>query len=480
MHKPLKTLVSVAVIGIMATSAAHAGSFSLYTESSVVALGNYAAGSAAEAVDASTGWYNPAGLALIHSKQAVFGGTGVFPVSKLTGSTAFRTSPNLAYVQSFDGIDGALDAFVPNFHAAMPVGENVTLGISGVAPFGLATDWDVRSPMRYQATLTELITSNISPELGAKVTDNFAVGAGLDLQFARVKFNRILGAPTLFTGTPIPANTLDSISYNKGNSFGVGFHAGVMGMFNDNHTRLGVNYQSVMRHTFHGHSTLTGRLANPGLKIASSAQFFTLSNPEASVRSNELSSNPIELPDIVTVSGYHDVNDTIAVLGSFVWTGWSTFKDIQLNNVVAPSIGAAAAGLPLTVVSVNSTSSQNYKDTWRLAGGINYRLNPLWLIRVGGGYDETPTNDIDRDIRIADVSRWALSAGAHYQVRPTIGLDIGYTHLFSTEDPFINRTDAVSTTSTFSVNAPTGDVGADLVGLQVVWTMDQPMQISSK
>ncbi|HAT8971145.1 TPA: transporter, partial [Legionella pneumophila subsp. pneumophila] len=70
-HKPLRTLVSTAVLGVLATGTLNAGGFSLYTEGAGYTIGNFAAGVAAEAADASTGWYNPAGLVLIRDQQAV-------------------------------------------------------------------------------------------------------------------------------------------------------------------------------------------------------------------------------------------------------------------------------------------------------------------------------------------------------------------------------------------------------------------------
>ncbi|MDP3269966.1 MAG: outer membrane protein transport protein [Legionella sp.] len=471
MHKPLRSLVSAAVIGVLTTTAAHAGGFSLYTEGSAYATGNFAAGIAAEAADASTGWYNPAGLSLLHEKQAVFGGVGVFPKAELTGTSTFAAAP-VPYVQNFNGIDGGENAFVPSFHAALPVGANTTVGISMIAPFGLATDWGPQSSVRYQATFTELLTTNLSPEIGSRLSDNFAVGAGLDLQYARVKFNRMLGAPTIYGNVIPPFNAagVDSLSYNKGNSVGVGYHVGAMGIFNDQHTRIGLNYQSHMRHKFNGYSRLTGPLANPA------SIFGPVTPPAVSIsRSNDLTSNSVNLPDIVTLSGYHDVNEKLALLGSVVFTGWSSFKEIQLNNVAAPSIGLAGT----TQVRVNSLSPQNYSDAWRAAIGANYRFNDAWMLRVGGGYDQTPTNDIDRDVRLPDADRWALSIGAHYQMRDTIGFDVGYTHLFGANDAIINRTDALSTTSSYNVNA-LGKARADLVGAQVVWTLDPPPVVATK
>lgn len=467
-HKPLRTLVNAAVVGILTASAAHAGGFSLYTESSPAATGNFAAGVAAEGADASIGWYNPAGLVLIHEKQSVFGGVGVFPKIALSGSSTFRSSPPaLVSTQTFTDLNGADNGLVPSFHYALPVSDNTTFGVSMVSPFGLATDWKPDSPVRYQATYTEIITTNLSPEFGTRLTDNFSFGAGLDLQYARVKFNRMLGLPTIFGTIVTPGNpfTADTESFNKGNSIGFGFHTGVMGMFNDNHTRVGLNYQSAVRHKFHGFSRLTGLLANNNANI-----FNPLLTPTV-VKGLGLSSNSIHLPDIVTLSGFHNLNEKFDLLGSVVYTGWGSFKTIRLNNVVAPSVSSTGV---VTQVRANSSSEQNYKDAWRFSVGANYHVNDAIMLRAGAGYDETPTNDVDRDVRLPDASRYALSVGAHYQMRENLGMDIGYTHLFSKNNSGVNKTDAITPTSSFGVNA-TSSSHADLVGAQLVWTMDHPV-----
>ncbi|WP_115222668.1 OmpP1/FadL family transporter [Legionella donaldsonii] len=471
MQKPMRTIVSAAVVAMMASTIANAGSFSLYTESTASAVGNYAAGVAAEAADASTGWYNPAGLALIRQQQVVVGAVGVFPSSELTGTSTFRTVGLPPFGQTFSGIQGAKDAVVPSFHYALPLGENATFGLSIVSPFGLVTDWDKTSQVRYGATISELITTNVSPEIGGKLTENLALGGGIDFQYARVKFNRILGEPALMQAFGFPPSFVDSMSYNKGDSFGIGFHAGVLTMFNDNHTRIGLNYQSQMKHKFNGYSRLGGRYASPGFNVINPVSVAT-ATPNNTIWNNNLSSNDIDLPEIVTLSAYQDVNEKLALLGSVVYTGWHSLRTIQLNNALtsAPVVG---------VVKVISASIEDYDNAWRFALGANYHVNEQLMLRVGGGYDQTPTTNLHRSIRIPDSDRWALSIGAHYQLKPEIGVDVGYTHLFATGDRRINRTDPVSSFSTYNINADI-DAHADLVGIQAVWTIDKPVPVATK
>lgn len=453
MRTPIRTIISIAVAGIMANQAAVAGGFSLYTEGSAAEIGNFAAGAAAEGADASIGYYNPAGLVLIHQQEAIFSGVGVFPSTKLEGTSIFSATPYPNYTQTFHNLQGGKNALVPALHYAKPLNDRATFGLSVTSPFGLSTEYSNRSPIRYAATLTELMTINISPELGGKLTDNFAIGAGVDFQWARVKFNRMLGSPVLLQLTNQSPFLLDSESYNQGHSFGVGFHAGVLGMFNDNHTRIGLNYQSRMKHQFNGYSVLTGRLADE-----------SLANPNAVFRSNNLNSNSVSLPDMTTLSAYQDINEHWAILGSAIYAGWDTFKTIQLNNVAAFTSGVGQG-------FVNSTSPEDYQNAWRFAVGANYRINTQWMLRTGLGYDETPTVDAHRDARLPDANRYAASIGGHYQMRPAIGFDLGYTYLWAKKDPKLNYTTPLGTTAGYTVNAR-GKVHAQLVGLQAVWTID--------
>jgi len=468
MYKPIRTLVSSAVLAVIASTSAHAGGFSLYTEGNGYSVGNFGAGVAAEARDASTAWYNPAGLVLIHEQQAVFGGVGVFPTSKLSGTTTYNT-PNplaplttLTYSQNFTDLDGAENAFVPSFHYAHPLGENATFGFSVVSPFGLSTLWGGSDPVRYAAEKSELIVINASPSIGGKLTEHLFIGAGIDLQYAKVKFNSYLGSPALTNALLVSPRALDSLSYNKGHSTGVGFHAGGMFVFNDNHSRIGVNYESKVKHKFNGFSELRGPLANTATNVLAPATYAN-----GTFRVNNLQSNRVEFPEVVTLSGYHDVNNRVAVLGSVVYTGWHVLRAIQLKNVAAGSPNALGF---VNNVTVNSTSVENYRNAWRWAVGTNIQVNEQWMVRLGGGHDETPTQDIFRTVRLPDADRWALSAGAHYQYRPDLGFDIGYTYLWADSAPTINKTQQIGT-STFNVKAR-GDAHAHLIGVQATWKID--------
>jgi long-chain fatty acid transport protein len=457
-QRSIKHLAYAASLVFLMNTPARAGGFSLYTESSVSELSVFAAGSAAEAPDASIGWYNPAGLVLIPQDEILFSGIGVLPSTSVSGTSSYNTDGVPSYVQSFEGLQGGRNAMLPTLHLAHPLGERAALGLSILSPFGLSTNWAGDSALRYAGTFTELLTLNVAPEIGGFLFDNLAIGLGLDLQWARVTFNAVAGSPAdlqylqSFGGTLAPT-MLDSRSENTGSSFGVGFHAGLLAFFNDEHTRIGLNFQSAVPHRFEGTSTLTGPLADPDPN---------LENTTAVYRLNTLSSNDIRLPNITTLSVYQDMNEQWAMLASVVFTGWSVFKTTDLESVAGYSV---ETGLQ---TPINILTPQHYRNTWRAALGTTYQFNQRWMLRLGSGYDQTPTVNSARDARLPDVDRWAVTFGLHYQPRTSITFDAGYVYLWGNGRSSIHKTQVFNEQSNVRVDG-WGVNHAQLVGFQAVW-----------
>src|SRR2546427_13154252 len=72
----------VSALGLLAGSEVHAAAFALY-EQGVSGLGNAYAGAAAVAEDATTVWWNPAGMSRLGAgKHFVIGGLFIFPSTK--------------------------------------------------------------------------------------------------------------------------------------------------------------------------------------------------------------------------------------------------------------------------------------------------------------------------------------------------------------------------------------------------------------
>ena len=439
-----------------------AGSFSLYTEGSASAVGNYAAGIAAEGRDASVGWYNPAALVLLRKPEIVAGFVGVLPRASLSGTASFyQIDPNYdellpPYQQTFSNLNGGREAIVPNLHLALPIGDKVTYGLSVLVPYGLSSNWSEDSALRYAGTYSSLKVVNLAPEIGGLITDHFAIGAGMDLQWADVDFNNVIGAPAAlqYRSAEADPTAFDSPLKNHGNSFGFGFHAGFLMKWHDDRTRFGFNYAYGATHQFEGSSLITGLLADPNFE-----------DKNATFLSNLLKSNDIKFPDVMTFSLFQQVNDKIALMGSVVYSLWSSFDKIILQNIGVYQVETDSLGY------ADAVTVQNYQNALRASVGINYQISEHWQLRAGGGYDQTPTNPIDRDTRLPDVDKLAIAGGAHWDYNEHWGFDAGYSYLWPLADAIINKTQILDNYNYLNVVA-TGHAYVQLFAAQLVWNGD--------
>lgn len=433
MSSPTLLSLSLAAVLTGVSGSALAAGFQLY-ESNAVNMGDFGAEGAVGPFDASIGASNPAGLTRIKNHQIVASGDLVFLDAKFKGTaTTVTTPPGPGFPNVEGGIaQGGKLGFVPALHYATPINNRFAFGLNVSSPFGLKTGYADTSIVRYAATDSELLTINISPAFAFKVADFVSVGAGFDVQYADVTFNSYAGAPSLIMGFPL---AFDTSSVNTGDSWGYGYHAGII-IFPRKGTRIGVNYTSKVKHDLTGTSVFEGPLAPGGRSV-----------------NNSLNAS-ITLPATTTISVFQQVTDCVAVMASAYYTQWDVFQRIVLNNVAGP------AG-PQTVSSV-----QNFKNTWRITVGTNVKVNEKFMVRMGFGYDQTPTNNTDRFVRLPDAPRWAVAVGGHYQATQHLGLDFGYTHFF-VEDARINNTTTSGSLST-TLNGTVRN-NADLLGAQVVW-----------
>ncbi len=103
-----------------------------------------------------------------------------------------------------------------------------------------------------------------------------------------------------------------------------------------------------------------------------------------------------------------------------------------------------------------------YNDTTFASLGAEYRLSNTVTLRGGVAYDETPTSDAHRDVRVPDVTRKWLSLGIGWTPSENIEYNFGYTHLF-TNDPTINLVQK----DTMSTLAGSYDVGGDILAASI-------------
>jgi len=361
------------------THFAHAAGFALI-EQNASGLGNAYAGQAAAATDASTIFFNPAGMTYLPDRQMLLAGHLIKPQAEFTGTSN---------IGGGNGGDAGDLAFVPNAYFAFRLTPDVHLGVGMSAPFGLKTEYDSTWAGRTQAIKSELKTINLNPSIAWKASESLSLGAGVSIQYVEATL-------TNATSAAIPP----VVGTVEGDDYGWGFNLGALWQLSEA-TRIGLAYRSEID------STLEGDLT------------FNASPTVIPVTAD------LTLPDSASLSLFHTLNARWDLLADVSWTGWSDFDELRIVRAV---------GTPLV-------TPENWDDSYRYSLGANYHHSDKLTLRGGVAFDETPVSDAFRTARIPDEDRTWIAFGAQYRLSTKSALDVGYAHLFF-KDVSINKTES--------------------------------------
>lgn len=395
-----RSVIATAIAGLFSAgmNGAHSAGFALI-EQNASGMGNAYAGAAAVAEDASTIFFNPAGMSFLEgapfavaghviSLSAEFSGTVTDPAA-IPGATTGNTGGDIGDA-----------SFVPNIYAAMPIGEQWDIGIGINAPFGLKTEYNDTWDGRFQGIKSEIVTVNVNPSVSYKISDTISIGGGLNYQ-------RLDAELTNAVVLPGPAEGRTKL---EADDDGWGWNIGAMFQLSPA-TRLGVAYRSEIDYELEGNvATTFGGAPVPAASGPARAD--------------------ATLPDLFSVSVAHAASDRLELLADITRTGWSSINQI---NVVDPATGTLRDVLVL-----------DFDDAFRYSIGGNYLLSDLWTLKAGLAFDESPVKNAEsRTVRLPDNDRTWISLGFQRKVgqsgRRVGTLDFAYTHIFI-KDASINNT----------------------------------------
>ena len=401
----LKLALTIAFFGT--TGLASASGYALIDQNAS-GSGNAFAGAAADAEDASTIFFNPAGMSYLPDSQFVAAGQAIKPTASFNNNDSKTIGPlgTPVSMRGGNGGDPGSWAFLPNFYYAKAVTDSIHLGLGVNSPFGLETQYDNGWAGRYQALKSQLQTININPSVSFKANDRLSLGAGINIQYADTTLSNALDVGTICYGKVNPAtcgvmgltpqNSDGNVSIN-GNDWGVGYNLGVIFRPIES-TRIGIAYRSRISYTLRGNAT-----------------FSNIATPLAGAFPNSVVTANFVVPDSVSSSLVHQLNNQWDILADATWTHWSLFKQLKVVDT---------SGVVL------NNQPENWQDTMRYSIGASYRYTEKLKFRVGSAYDQTPVKDAYRTARIPDNNRIWMSVGANYKLSSSNSFDAGYTHIF--------------------------------------------------
>ncbi|HEY5758165.1 MAG TPA: outer membrane protein transport protein [Steroidobacter sp.] len=426
-------VLPVGVLLCFASSGAFASGFALLEQSSS-RLGTAFAGTAAAADDASTIFYNPAGLSKLTETQFLVVASGVLIKSEFNNENS-----QAALGQSLGGEGGDAGDWnaVPAAYFALPINDQFAFGFGINAPFGLKLEYENGWMGRFQSLNNEIQTYNFNPSLSWRVSKQLSFGIGADYQRIQAELTNAVnytavvaqGLQTLVAAGQVPAVAVPGlIAANaglqghtavRGDDSAWGFNAGVLFEFSDD-TRVGLAYRSTVDYTLEGgvrfQAPTSTNAIGQGIIAAVSAPGATLATGPATV--------DLKLPDIATASFYHRMGK-VELMADIAWTGWSSIQELRIVRDTG------------TVLSV---TPEHWEDTWRYAIGATYQLNDQWKLRGGLAFDETNVPDSTRTARLPDSERTWVAIGAQWNPGDAWVVDVGYAHLFA-DDASLNQND---------------------------------------
>lgn len=362
---------------------AQAAGFALI-EQNASGMGNAYAGAAAIAEDASTIFFNPAGMTYINGKQAVGAIHFIKPNAEFNnqGSVAAAGKP-----LGDEGPNAGDLALVPNAYFKTDLSENIKLGIGINAPFGLKTEYDKEWLGRFQADMSELKTINFNPAIAFKVNDQLSLGIGISAMWAEATLTRAVN----FGGAGQGSVKI------KGDDWGFGYNLGAIYQATAD-TRIGIAYRSKVEQHLDGDAKFRRPPPIPNAGAAADGDVTA----------------DVSLPASLSLSAFSHLNDKWELMGDITWTRWSQFERLAVYR---------NGGALLT------ETIENWDNTMRYSVGVNYIYSEAIKLRAGLAYDEEAIKDEFRTARIPGNDRKWVSLGASYVMSPTSKFDVGYSHL---------------------------------------------------
>jgi long-chain fatty acid transport protein len=360
-------------------------------------LANAFAGDAAKAYDAGTAWNNPAGMTRLNASEIDQALNYFDPGIRFSGNDIVNGKP----VPGDTGGDAGPPAVSAGLEGVWDYSPDLKFGVAAEAPFGLRTTYPNNFVGRYQALTSAVTNLQVAFTAAYQVTPQLSIGGGPVVSYLRARLTQAINVSAF---VPHGGDPLVDI---HGDTFSAGYILGALYQVNSG-LRFGITYRSRQ-----GYDITNGR-QRVSLPPAVRANPFIAGVLESL---NSDVSTQVTLPDVLTMSGYYDINSEWSLLATVEWTHWSLIPQL---NVQTPT-------------SVESTPI-GFNSTWMESVGANWRppAIPKLTLQAGLLHDQGANIDSTRGPRLPDEDRIGLSGGVSYEITPRTRLRVAYLHEFPT------------------------------------------------
>lgn len=443
---------SALLVALAAVSAPASAAFFQIAEQSAAGMGNAFAGGAAIAEDASTVWYNPAGITRLTGPQLILGGSYLHPsftANVLSASNVIGTPIGGG------GGDAGANAFVPNLYATYPLTNRLSVGAAVNAPFGLVTTYPDTWAGRYYALRSDIKTVNINLAAAFKLDNTISLGLGVNHQNIDAELTQAVDFATLCNAGAIlgipgaaacgagggfvhPGNPNDGNAKVTAKGDAWGYNAGILTQLGS--ARVGLAYRSEIKYKLDGSFDITAPANVPNA---------LLTNPNFRLVDSSAHTD-VTLPSTLSLSAVFETRGPWTFMADVTRTNWHVLPELRIR------LDSGAADQVVTL---------NLKDAYRYSTGVTYRASDKWVLRGGVALDRSPVpSAADRTPRLPDSDRRWVSVGAGLRASQSVYFDFAYTYV-RLADSSVQKTDG----GAGSENAFRGNLSANYTGsVQIV------------
>ena len=268
----------------------------------------------------------------------------------------------------------------------LPLGDKLWLGFGLSSPYigEAGNDAQAMAPGSLATPSASQGATSLSSTLGWQLSEQWSLGVGLDILHGEPAMSHAVTVPLAAEGASDAANELPRLSadnWETGYKLGMQFAPSVQ-------TRLDWQYRSAMSRSLSGDEALSYP-AGQGVKV----------DPYQS-------RTDLTLPAITSLGFTHQADPRWTLLGQYNWVEWSRLDEQN----IALSDGSY------------TRIDQDYRDSWSLSLGSEFRYDPQWTLRGGLQYSQTPAPKL-----MGDSTRLAL--GAAYRSNERLSVEMAYTHV---------------------------------------------------
>jgi len=330
--------------------------------------------------DASSLFYNPAGLSSINGKWSFSAG-----FSPIFNKVGFRLEgdPNTVYNDNPVGTPFS-------FYGSTMITKKLGFGIGAYTPYGSSAVWGddwIGASLVQDLSLKAIF---IQPTLSYKFGDVFSIGAGFVIASGTVELNRAV---------PYNSPAVEGQANLTGDAMEYGYNVGIMVTPGDKWS-FGLNYRSEII-----------------MSVEDGEAKFTLpTSIQPIIPVENKFSADLPLPANLDFGVSYQATEKLLLAIEANYVFWEVYDSLKFTFEEQPDL-------------LNSSNPRLYSNSLIGRIGAEYKFSDIVTGRLGMYYDPTPTNEDYFTPETPSLTTLGISAGLSIYPIENFAIDISYLHL---------------------------------------------------